>query len=324
VPSSRRKTLTILDPVSLLGREVTERIARTLPEVRLRFFHTGEEPEHLVAEFAGEAALVPPLADADELDGSDAVLVTTQPSAASGEHLLDWLRVHPGVALLDCTQPGIADSETLCVAGRVPAERPARRWYHLADPALAAPLRLVAALAPFDPQAVHLTLICPVAALGREALDELASQGAARLSGQPLRGLDRLPAMLAFDLAPDGSGRATRLEAQLGELYPRLERRVHVIDAGVFHGYLATVQVRCSVNPTQERVRSFVRDSGGFRLARRNEIVTTTEVVERGSVIVCGDVQARHGWVGAWLLADGLAVGGTDAVLEFVGALSAW
>ncbi len=102
------KTLTVLDPTSLLGREVSEGIARTLPGVRRRFLHTGEEPEHLIAEVAGEAALVPPLAEPDELDGSDAVLVTAPPSAAARERLLGWLRGHPEVALLDCTQPGIA------------------------------------------------------------------------------------------------------------------------------------------------------------------------------------------------------------------------
>lgn len=321
--STQLKTLTILDPTSLLGRGVTERIARTLPQVRRRMLHTAEEQEHLIAEVAGEAALVPPLADPDDLDGSDVVLVTAQPSTATCGQLLDWLRLHPGVALLDCTQPGIAGSEARCVADRLPAERSVRPWYHLADPALAAPFRLVAALASLEPEALHLTVVCPVAALGTEALDELAAQGATRLSGHPMHRPDLLPAVLAFDLAPAGSGRSAGLEAQLGELFPHLECRVHAIDAGVFHGYLATALVRCGKTPSQQRLRSLVRAAGDLRLAQTNKVLTATAAVERGPVIVCGDLQAKGNWVSAWLLADGLAVG-NDAVIELLSSLSAW
>ncbi len=320
---SPSKTLTILDPTSLLGRDVAEGIARALPDVRRRLFHTGVEPEHLIAEVAGEAALVPPLADLDELDGSRAVLVTAPPAAPAGERLLSWLRAHPDVALLDCTQPGIAGSEARCVAG-VPAEPlPERLWFHLADPALAAPLRLLAALAPLDPRAVHITAVSPVAALGGEALDELAAQGAARLSGQPMRELDRLPAVLAFDLAPSPGPESRELEAQLAQLHPGLESRVTAVRAGVFHGHLATVAVRCEAAGGHERARALLRDAGGFRMARRNETFTATDVVERGLPIVCGDVEVAEGWVSAWLLADGGALGGTRAALEFAGAVIA-
>lgn len=320
--SDHPKLLTVLDPTSLLGREVTEKVARAVPEVRRRLFHTSEEPEHLIAEVAGEAVLVPPLADPDEIEGSAAVLVTTLPPPATCDRLLAWLRAHPDVALLDCTQPGIAGGDALCVADALPAGKPPLPWYHLADPALAAPLRVLGALGAFGPRVLHLTVACPVAPLGSDALDELASQGALRLSGHPMRGLGRLPAVLAFDLAPAGAERSARLESQLAELHPRLESRVHAVDAGVFHGYLATIVVRCETVPSSERVRSAVRDAGGLRLARRNEVVTTTDAVERGS-IVCGDLQARQGWVSAWLLSDGLAVGAVAAVPELLRDLTA-
>ncbi len=324
MPPSRSKTLTVLDPTSLLGREVTEGLARALPDVRRRLFHTGAQPEHLIAEIAGEAALVPPLADPEELEGSAAVLVTAPVPAEARERLLGWLRAHGEVALLDCAQPGLAGSEARCVAGAPPAPLPERRWFHLADPALAAPLRLLAALAPLRPQALHLTVASPVAALGADAIDELAAQGAARLSGQPMRALDRLPAALAFDLAPSPGDRSRELEAQIAELHPGLECRVHAIEAGVFHGYLATVSVRCASGAPHDRVRALLRDAAGFRVARRNEILTVTDVVEHGSPIVCGDVQTASGWASAWLLADGVALGGTHAALEFAAAVTGW
>ncbi len=55
----------------------------------------------------------------------------------------------------------------------------------------------------------------------------------------------------------------------------------------------------------------------------RAEVVTATEVVERGLPVVCGDLQVAKGWVSAWLLADGAALGGTRAALELAGAVTA-
>lgn len=321
--SSHPKTLSVLDPTSLLGRDVAEGIARTLPEVRPRWFHTRADEESLIVEIAGNAALVPPLADPKELAGSDAVLITAQPSPAIAERLLGWLRAHPDVVLLDCSQPGVAREETRCVLDRGPAHPPTLPWYHLADPAVAVPARFVAALAPLDPHVLHLTVMCPVASLGEEALDELASQGAARLSGQPIPKPSRLPAPLAFDLAPAPSDREVTLEAQLGELLSGVESRVHAVDAGVFHGYLTTVLVQCRARLTADHVRGLVRAAEGFRMARRGESLTTTRAVEQGTTVVCGGLRIEGGWVSAWLLADGLAVGGARAVLEIVRSFSA-
>ena len=74
--------------------------------------------------------------------------------------------------------------------------------------------------------------------------------------------------------------------------------------------------------PSPQRLRSLVRATADIRLAQTNKVLTTTEAVERGSVIVCGDLQAKGNWVSAWLLADGLAVG-NDAVMELLSSLNA-
>lgn len=316
------RTLSILDPTSLLGREVTDGIARAFPEVRRRLFHTGADPEHLVAEVAGEAALVGPLLDPDELDGSVAVILTARPASQASTRLLAWLRAKPSVALLDCTQPGVAGAEAACVLDALPHDRRGLPWYHLVDPSLAAPARWLKALLPLAPESSHATVLCPASDFGAEAIDELATQGTARLSGRPTRRPAHLPAVLAFDLAPVTGERLAALEAQLGELFPTVELRLHVIDAGVFHGTLATVLVRCAGEVSLERARALVRATPDLRLARRNETVTATDAVERGHVI-CGDLRAHGRWVTAWLLADALRVGGAGAVVELLGSLTA-
>jgi hypothetical protein len=317
-----RWTLSILDPTSLLGREVTDGIARAFPDAHRRLFHTGADPEHLIAEVAGEAALVPPLLELEELDGSAAVILTATPAAEVAGRLLDWLRANPAVALLDCTQPGVTGAEASCVVDTLPPGSRELRWYHLVDPSLAAPTRWLKALLPLGPEAFHLTLLCPVSGFGAGAIDELASQGTARLSGRPTARPVHLPAVLAFDLAPAASERFAALEAQLGELFPDLDRGLHVIDTGIFHGNLATVLVRCAQTVAPERARALLRATPGFRLARRNETVTASAVVEREEV-VCGELQVRGPWVTAWLVADGLRVGGTSAVVELLASLTA-
>ncbi len=315
--------LTILDPTSLLGSEVVARLARVSPGVRPRLFHTAADPEHLIAEVAGEPALVAPLADLDELEGSAIVLLTAWPAdGATTERLLVWLRAHPRVALVDCTQPGVAGREARCVVNAAPPVRPSPPWYHLADPSLAAPARLLTALAPLAPTAFCVTVLCPAAAFGADALDELAAQGVARLSGHPARKAKHLPGVLAFDLVPAPAERSALLEGQLAEIFPRLEARVTAVDAGVFHGHLATVVVACAEEPTLERVRALVRSVPGMRLPPRSETTTVAGAVKQGG-IVCGGIRVQGRTVNAWLCADGLRVGGAEAVIDLVDSLNA-
>lgn len=316
------QTLTIIDPTSLLGREVTDGIVRAFPDVPRRLFHTNAEPEHLIAEVAGESTLVPPLLELDELEGSGAVIVTARPAPEASDRLLRWLRARPSVALLDCTQPGITQGEAASVIDAVPSEPRGLPWYHLVDPSLAAPTRWLRALLPLVPEAFHVTLLCPVSGFGADALDELASQGTARLSGRPTRRPLHLPTVLAFDLAPAGGERFAAIEAQLGELFPTIECGLHIIDSGVFHGNLATVVLRCAHDVTPEQVRALLRATPGVRLAHRSETVTVSAAAKEKRMI-CGELRVRGPWVTAWLLADGLRVGGANAVVEVLVSLNA-
>jgi len=305
----------------LLGREVTEGIVRAFPDVPRRLFHSGADPEHLIAEVSGGATIVAPLQDPDELDGSIAVILTNSLTAQVSGQLLTWLRANPSVALLDCTQPGVAGAEASCVLDSMPAVRRDLPWYHLVDPSLAAPVRWLRALLPLAPEAFHATLLCPASGFGAEAIDELASQGTARLSGRATRRPAHLPTVLAFDLALAQADRSAALEAQVAELFPAVTPGLHVIDTGVFHGTLATALLRCTRDVPLERARALLRATPGLRLARRNETASATEAAERDDVI-CGDLRVQGPCVTAWLLADGLRVAG-GAVVELVSSLTA-
>jgi hypothetical protein len=315
-------TLSILDPNSLLGGETVEALRHAFPAARRRLFHTTGGDDHLVTEIAGEAALVPPLASCDELDGTDVLIATTPPSPAVTTALLGWLRANPGAVLVDGTQPGIAPEDAVPVFTSPPPGRPERRWFHLADPAFWGPGRFLQALAPFGPRELHLTTLMPVASFGDAGIEELAKQAAGRLSGRPPLRAEVLPAVLAFDVAPASAARSAVLAAQLRTLFPALQSRLRAIDAGIFHGHAADIEVRCEEPLNLASVVAVVRAQPGIRLARRSERPQPTGIIGSDDVL-CADLQCTGCSVTAWLVADGLRVGGAQAIADLVATVRA-
>lgn len=315
-------TFAVLDPTSAAGGGVVERLARTFPAARRRLFHTTGSEEHLIAEVAGSAELVPPLADPDELDGSAVVVITAAPTPAVGAPLLAWLRGHPEIVLIDLGQPALAGAESVVVSGWAPPPRGGTRWFHLPDPLLAGPARVLEALAPLEPRACHLTVFGSVAGFGGGALEELAGQGADRLSGRTPGRAVVLPRVLAFDLAPAAPGRRARLTGELAALFPAVDFRLHAVDAGLFHGHAAALDIACARRPTRERARGLLREASGLRLARERESLLLTDTVE-AAAMACGNVEVSGEWLSLWLAGDGQRLGGAAAVIELLSALTA-
>jgi hypothetical protein len=315
-------TFAVLDPTSTVGRDLVERLTGAFPAARRRLFHTGGTEEHLISEVAGGAELVPPLADPDELEGVAVVIVTVPPTPAVGTSLLGWLRDHPEVVLIDLGQPALAGAESVVVSGWAPRPRASGRWFHLPDPLIAGPVRALEALAPLEPRACHVTVFGSVAGFGVGAIEELATQGAARLSGRTPPRAAVLPRVLAFDLAPAESARRRRLTAELTALFPTVDFRLHAVDAGLFHGHAAAVDIACGRRPTRERARALLREAAGLRLARERESLLLSDVVE-GDAMVCGGLEAAGDWVSLWLAGDGQRLAGAAAVLELLSALMA-
>ena len=315
-------TLTILDPTSLLGGEVCAALWHAFPAARRKLFHTSGAAEHLIAEVGGEANLVPPLGVAGELDGSDIVVATATPPPAAAAHLIAWLRANPAVFLIDCTQPGLAPAESQPVLSAPPPGKAELRWFHLADPALWAPGRVLQSLASLEARELLLTVLLPVSDYGVAGVEELAKQAAARLSGRPTHRAELLPGVLAFDAIPASEARREALTNQFQALFPDLTAHLAAIQVGIFHGHAAVLAVHTGAATDAADAVSLIRKSPDVRLARRNERPQPSGAVDSDE-IVCADVRYEDGWVTVWLVADSVRVGGAQVVADIVAAVRA-
>jgi len=296
--------ISILDPTSRVGRDLATALADRSPELRQRYFHTDPEEEHLIVEIGGEASIVSRLADLDDLTGSKAVVVTAPIPDQLGLTLLAWLRANPAVALLDLSQPGLSGDVAVTVMDSIPLSAQPR-WFHIADPALIGPARVVRALAPLAPREVAITATRPASAFGDEALHELAAQAAARLSGAAPPRPVLLPGVLAFDLAPAAPESVFAAQRQLSALLPEVAAVVHVLDSGVFHGHTATVTVRCERETDEAEVRKLLRGVPGISLARQASRLELGDVTRLENAL-CGEIRVDATTVSLWVASDGL------------------
>lgn len=311
-------TLVILDPTSLIGREVAAEVAARFPEWRRQFFHTGTDDEHLIAEVANDAALVAPLRDLDDLEHAAVVVATASLSAELGARLAPWLAAHPRIAFIAAGHSALPFA-TAVACDRLPRLPAGQRWLRLVDPMLAAPARVLAALAPLTPEFVALTVIRPAAAFGEEALDELAAESAARLSGSAVRPPAALPVITALDIV---AGNDAVLAEQITILAAPAAAEVTVLEAGIFHGHVATLVVELARPASAAAVRRALRSASGVRLSRPAEVVSATRVI--GSVdVICTSVRVSGRHVVLVIAADGIRLGGANAVTDLIAALMA-
>jgi Semialdehyde dehydrogenase, dimerisation domain len=314
--------ISILDPTTIFGRDLLKALARRYPTSALQLFHTGARGEHLVADVGGEPRLVLPLNDPGELGEGSAVVVTAPIGPPTSLALLAWLAAHPDVALIDLAQPGLTGEVAATVLDRLPSGPTASRWYHLPDPAVIGPARMLQALAALGPDTASVVVTRPVSIFGEDAVHELAVQAAARLSGAKPPRAGALAAPIAFDLAAVDENARFELSRQLGVIVPGVDLVLLALDAGVFHGHTAAVTVHCTQRCHEAEVRSLLRAAPGLTLARRSARLHIGDVTTLDGVM-CGGVQVHDRTVAAWLVLDGLRTGAAEVAVDLLAAISA-
>lgn len=303
--------LLILDPLTLMGKELLRCIAES-PEVspELEFRHTGADEEHQITEFGGLPALVPPLDSAADLEGFDAVIVTSDAQGSRHDHLVEFACSDPDAALLDLSRLACLVERTAVTAGGTTGTS---RHLRVAHPALVGAARVLEVLTHLGRPRGTLAVFDPVSVYGQEAVELLARQGVLRLQGAP-------PAELIYGnvrafntLAVDPS----LLQDEASQVLPGLPLAISHCLSGMFHGHLAHLGLCFDEPLAPELVQEALLQAEGLEQAELPLGLDT--VVDHDGVLVAPLSFSPDGrQVAVTMMLDGLRVGGALTGLEIL------
>lgn len=310
VPSA---SLLIIDPLTLMGRELMQASERLATLATIDFRHTAEDEEHQIAEFAGHPALVPPLSPEDVLSDYDVVVVTSDASQPRHEHITAHLASNPGAALVDANR--IACLRDFCSPslGRTLSES---RRLRPAHPALVATSAVVEVLAPFGLLGGSLAVMDPVSSGGRPAVDRLALQAGKRIQGAPVEDLIE-EHVLAFNVVAVDSD---DLVEDAAVLLPGLSLAISRSISGVFHGHLAHLGLAFETPVGVAEVDEALSAATSLELCERP--LSLDSVPDHDHVLVAPPTISPDGrQLLLTMMADGLRIGGSLTTLDILETL---
>jgi aspartate-semialdehyde dehydrogenase len=305
----------IVDPLTLLGREALQLLANDhLLAGDLVYHHTADDDEHQIAELGGAPALVPPIDDAEDLAGVDAVLIASDELSPRLEHIGRFADRHLDTPIVVMGRlPGAW--ELLPPAAGADPDRAATQL-RVAHPALVALWTVVGALNHLDPLHASVSALEPVSTGGAGDVERLARQAAQRLQGAEVEELIR-EHVLAFTMVALDDEELNR-DAAL--LLPRLEVSASRTATGCFHGHVAQLAIG---------FRSPVEEHEIFEALREDERIgepalplSLDTCVESNLLAVSMPRLSNNGrLLSLTAMADGLRVGGAATALEILRSL---
>lgn len=306
--------LAVLHPSGLLGGELREALeGRGELWRELRLLTTRDDEAGTLTEVAGAAAMVTMLepGDLERLDvaffcggieesrpliealAPASTAIVLSPDAAPG----DGRPVVAGVNL-----------ETACRGETILSPHPGAVFLaHLLHP-----------LAEFGPRRPTATLLQPVSTHSRAALDELFEQTRGILRFEPDLPRTIFAAQLAFNVIPDQASSehlVAHLEAVLGG---GVEAAVQVVQAGVFHGYGASLHVELAADPGLGPVREALAAHPANELAVDPEHLGVIDAAGRGEVLVGAVEPEPAGGYWIWAVMDNLTCGGAGNAMKIL------
>jgi hypothetical protein len=300
-------TALIVDPLTLKGRELLAYADRLEGIVgRWEFCHADVDEDHQIVEFAGGSALVPPLADAEDLAHADVVIVASDGWSSRHDHLLTHLEIRPHSALVDLTGFEELRDHTHPSVGDVSTDT---RRLRVAHCALFACSRMAEVLAHFSNLRGSLAVVDPASAYGKGAVEILAGQAAQRVQGAEV--VDRIHGhVLAFnavELAADD------IQEDASLLLPELPLAVTRTLAGCFHGHLAHLGLSFDHPVEPEDVRDALEQADALLIEPLP--LSLNSVPDREQVIITPPAISADGTqLALTCMADALRIGARSAV----------
>ncbi len=312
------RTVAIVHPTSLLGKELRERLAMRSDLVReLRLLSADEEEVGQLTEAAGAAAFVGRL-DADSLADVELVFFCGA-SSADREALAGLPRGAVAVLLVD---DAAADGLPAAVAG-VREDLLAGHDRVVSPPAEAVLVATLAgALSAFEPRRLDGTVFAPVSDQDDAGIDELFEQTRRILAFEGTPRPKLFPAQIAFNLLPsarDAAGVEAAVRQALGDA---CQISLQLVQGGVFHGVAASLRVELGRDAGAAEVRKALGRARTVTLARDPRRVGPVGVAGDEKITV-GEVRAAGppGAFWIWAAMDNLVRGGALNAIEIAEAL---
>ncbi|PWB71211.1 MAG: hypothetical protein C3F15_12965 [Holophagae bacterium] len=305
----------IIDPLTLLGREVLALLAGDpLLAGDLSYHHTADDDEQQIAELAGEPALVPPIDDASDLEGVDAVLVASDMPTARLLHVSRFSESHPDIPIVVLGRLPGDWAELPPAAGGGPDQSAVH--VRVAHPALVALWTVAGALERLTPTQAAVAALEPVSAGGTADVERLARQAAQRLQGAAVEELIE-DHVLAFNLVAADDEDLNR-DAAL--LLPALEVAATRTATGCFHGHVAQLAIFFEDAVEEHQVLEALREDE--RIAEPDLPLSLDACVESSLVALSMPRLSNDGRVLAvTAMVDGLRVGGAATALQILRSL---
>ncbi len=332
---AKTATIALVGSESLLGREIRDIIATSMPEVELRLLAADEEAPGTLTRVGDEPTLVSGL-EAENLAEAQAVFLTGSPESSQKALQL----AGDSIPVIDLTYAAEELPEARLRAPMVEGESEGEDGTvqviaHPAAIALALFLRRLHAQDPIRRSVVQ--IFAPASERGTDAVEELQQQTVSLFAFKPLpRAI--FDTQLAFSMLARYGEEATvpleeselRIERHLatllalpgdGEGAPMPSLRL--IQAPVFHGYSMSAWVQFESNPGLEALESSLATEGIEVRGGDFEPPTNVGQAGQGGIAVGAITPDRNDaeafWF--WIVADNLRVMAENAVAVATGIL---
>ena len=308
-------TITIVHPMSLLGKELRETLER-LPAVGadIRLLSNREDEIGTLTEVAGIAAMVTRY-EPEKLQGSSAIFLCG--TLEENRPILAELPAGSTAVLLsfDATagegQPVVAGVNDEAAGGHGVLLSP--------HPGVVLLAHLLHALRDLKVEEAVATLIQPASMRDDAGLEELFEQtrqivAMTRRTPTPVFG-----AQLSFNLLPVPLP-ADPVAAQLQAVLPGMPLALQILQGGVFHSVSASLYVRCAGSPTLQAVRKALAGHPHLEAADKPKHLGPIDAAASDKVIY-GNIRKDEAGGGFWLWAvmDNLTRGGALNAIEIAG-----
>jgi aspartate-semialdehyde dehydrogenase len=308
----------VVNPIGLLAKEVREQLGERVDLAReQRLLTTIDEEVGTLTESGGTAAVVQRFSE-ESLEGVD-LLFLCGPAVESRKALA----AAPGVPAVILSPDATADDGPPMVAGvnLVPGELPGAV---LLSPHPGAVLlsHLLAPLRSLGLRRATATLLQPISVFPAEALDQLFEQARSLLTFQPVVESPYWQRQLAFNVVAMETTADTILAEVEAVLGPAPAVSAQVLQAGIFHGFAASVHLDCDPDPGAAALRDAYAGRPSVRWADEEPLGPVDTAASPD--VLLGHLRPETGRAGSywlWAVMDNLTTGGAANAIALAEAL---